>query len=138
MNNNKYKTKQREVILEFLKNNPSRHFTADDVFLKLKDTGKSVGKSTVYRYLEMLEKEGSVKKYIIDDTSSACYEYINDCSKCENHFHLKCSDCGALIHIDCDFLDQLNEHVLEDHNFHIDNSRTVLYGQCNACSGKNH
>ena len=47
-----YNTRQRELILEYIKSNAENHLTADAIALALKS--EQVGKTTVYRYLEKL------------------------------------------------------------------------------------
>ncbi len=138
LDNASYRTKQREYILSFFKDNAGKHFTAEDVFEHLKSQGNCVGKSTVYRYLEKLEKTNMVRKYIADDGASACFEYVDNNTHCDEHFHFKCSSCGALLHVDCDFLVNLNNHIMSHHNFEIDYSKTVLYGICSDCLQARH
>ena len=129
----KYKTKQHDLILSFLESNANEHFTAEEIYQQLHDSGHSVGKTTVYRHLVQLEKDNKVRKYISDGDNGACYEYINcECSHNE-HFHLKCQWCGDLIHLDCNYLHDLNNHVMSNHNFKIDYTKTVLYGKCSKC-----
>ena len=131
-----YKTKQRDLILGYLVSRKGVHITVDDVVEHFKKTGNSVGKSTVYRYLDLLVKSGAVRKYIVEEGASACYQYFDNSGDCHAHYHLKCSGCGELIHVECEYLDQVNSHVFEHHGFTIDNSKTVLYGLCAKCAGK--
>ena len=49
---------------------------------------------------------------------------------------MKCTQCGQLFHVSCDYLNQLGEHLLEHHGFVIDHTKTVLYGLCAACANK--
>ena len=125
-----YKTKQKSLILDCVIATNGKHFTADDISLMLDEKGTHVGKATVYRGLDRLLAEGVIKKYTLGEKSGACYQY--DGSSCE-HFHLKCTSCGKLIHADCEFLDKLSSHVSADHGFVIDGSRTVFYGKCSEC-----
>ena len=128
-----YTTKQGELILSLLKNEAGRHFTADDIIKSLSADGKSVGKATVYRHLEKLIKAGCVRKYIVDEGSSACYEYIGEEKHCHEHYHLKCSLCGKLLHVKCEYLDEVSAHILGHHGFVISPEKTVLYGICEDC-----
>lgn len=129
-----YHTKQRAFLLECLEDNAGRHMTADEILSELKTRNTPVGKATVYRYLEFLEQEGSIRKYVIEEGKGACYEFIGDGSLCSRHFHLKCSRCQKLYHITCEYMSALNQHVLEQHGFVIDNCKTVFYGVCEVCS----
>lgn len=128
-----YKTKQRDLILNYFKENNFKHVTADDVVAHLKMQGTSVGKSTVYRYLEKLVEQGIVRRYFIEEGQGACYQYAGDSKECHKHFHLKCVKCGKLIHIECNYLDEAEKHILKSHDFEIDNTKTVLYGRCENC-----
>ena len=97
-----YSTKQRSAILEIVSNS-STHVTATEIIDYLKSKGASASVATVYRTLTKLEQEGVVKKMNFGDSRGACYQYTKD-SECTQHFHLKCVECGELIHLSCDFL----------------------------------
>ena len=71
-----YQTKQQLAIEEYICSTTD-HFTVADVCAHFREEGKSFGSATVYRALERLIEEGKVKKYIIDEQSAACFEYIN-------------------------------------------------------------
>ena len=127
-----YSTKQRSVILELLKES-SAHTTVKDILLRLEEKGITVSTATVYRALEKFEKEGLVRKMSFGDGIGACYQYMGDGS-CHGHFHLKCTECGELIHLSCDFLDKMEKHIYDEHSFTISSGRTVIYGKCAKCS----
>lgn len=128
-----YKTKQRSKVLDCLIQNKNKHMTAEDIVAYLKEHGAAVGKATVYRTLEKLLSEGNVRKYICEEGKSACFQYVED-NSCNSHFHLKCVKCGKLIHLECDYLSDLEKHIFEHHKFTVDNTKTVLYGICGDCS----
>ncbi len=130
---NGYNTRQRNEILDFLKNNASRHLTADDITAALSGSGCHVGKSTVYRYMEKLVNEGRVRKYLISNSQSACYEYIDENHTCGAHYHFKCTSCGHLLHVDCSMMDAVFEHMRTHHGFEADGTKTVVYGLCKNC-----
>ncbi|MBQ4486715.1 MAG: transcriptional repressor [Oscillospiraceae bacterium] len=128
-----YKTKQRELIIEFLRSSTDGHVTVNDVCGFLRDENHSVGQATVYRQLEKMVDEGIVTKYIIDQGSPACFEYAANSHVHGTCFHAKCDKCGKLFHISCDELEQLGEHLEEHHGFRINPLRTVFYGTCSSC-----
>ena len=131
----KYKTKQREKLISYLERVPGQHITAGDVCEVLRQDGASIGQSTVYRQLESLVEEGILNKYIIDEKSPACFEYVRP----ESHkgtgicFHCKCEKCGKLIHLHCEEMQEIQSHLLGEHGFRLDPMRTVFYGICEAC-----
>lgn len=125
-----YKTRQRELILNYLIENKNHHVIADDIAEHL-----SVGKSTVYRYLDKLVNDGIVRKYNIADGKSACYQYCEN-TDCHNHYHFKCNECGNLFHIECSHIDNMTQHIYKSHRFNVDLCKTVIYGICESCSKK--
>lgn len=129
-----YKTKQKEMIENAVKNSKQEHITVDSLVNTLESLGEKVGRTTVYRALERLNEEGIVRKYHTAG-ESACYQYVSD-EDCYEHFHLKCEDCGKLIHIECDHIAQLGEHINEHHGFKVNKLKTVLYGLCEECAAK--
>ncbi len=129
-----YKTKQRALIISYIKNCPLPHITAADIEAHLRAAGEKVGMATVYRQLEKMVETGEVRKYILEN--GACYQYVGSNEHCREHFHLKCLSCGKLLHISCSLLNSLAPHILEHHGFEVDNSRTVMYGLCRECREK--
>ena len=129
-----YRTKQRTAILQYFKTHPHAHLTAEELSDALRATGISVGKSTVYRALEKFVESGVVRRFSIAPGESACYQYAGGLSDtCHAHFHLKCTVCGTLYHIECEHLDELTTHLGAKHNFTVDYAKTVLYGTCDPC-----
>lgn len=131
-----YKTRQREQILQLLLAHQEEHFSVDRIVDCLRAQQQQVGRSTVYRYLEKLVQAGKARKYYIEEGAGACYQYAGEQSSCHEHFHLKCTSCGRLIHVECNYLEQVSEHVLAHHSFTIDHTKTVLYGLCADCAAR--
>ncbi len=134
----KYKTKQRELLLDFFKSREGKHITAAEVCSFVKESGEAIGLSTVYRQLESLVDEGIINKYVIDAGTPACFEYSGHDSH-EGHegcFHCKCEKCGKLIHLHCDEMMEIQEHLSREHHFKLNPMRTVLYGLCEDCIEK--
>ena len=134
----KYRTRQRDILLGYLKATPGVHFTASDVCRYFQEQGTPIGQSTIYRQLESLVAEGIINKYIIDGTSPACFEYVGEDMhvEAETCFHCKCEKCGKLIHLHCDELAEIQSHLYKEHRFKLDLMRTVFYGLCEQCIGE--
>jgi Fur family ferric uptake transcriptional regulator len=131
-----YKTRQRELIWEYLRANSDRHVGAQDIVEHLRRQGTAVGKSTVYRALDRLVEQGVLRRFYLEEGMSACYQLILENGRCHEHFHLKCLSCGRLIHMECSLLQEIQGHILEEHRFRIDQSKTVFYGLCEDCEKK--
>lgn len=133
----RYNTKQRKLILAVIERNSDRHITADDVYLSLIHENNPVGKATIYRHFERLEREGILIKYSSVDGASACYQHAPPSGKKSVHYHMKCEQCGKLFHLDCSFLNQISDHFSEHHKFDLNSLKTVFYGICSECRKKN-
>ncbi len=124
-----YKTKQKDLVLkEVMKHN---EFTINEIYEILKD---SVGLTTIYRKIDDLIKEGIVSKYIGKDNVTY-YQYLEHCDE-DNHFYLRCEKCGDMEHVDCDCINELSEHITENHNFTLNKENIVINGICNKCKNK--
>ena len=131
-----YNTKQKQIIYNFLSENSSELLTCDEILDGLKQQSTPVGKATLYRFLDMLVSSGDARKVMDESKKSAAYQLLDKEMNCDGHMHLKCTSCGSLVHLGCDFMHSVGEHILKHHEFRIDNSRTLIYGLCNKCSGK--
>ena len=131
----KYKTRQKEMLIDYLSSVEGEHITANDVCEFFKSQGETIGQSTIYRHLESLVDEGIINKYVIDANSPACFEYVGRESHLAGEvcFHCKCEKCGCLIHLHCDELSEIGKHLYNEHHFKLDPKRTVFYGLCENC-----
>ena len=125
-----YNTEKRTKLLDFLKKNAGQAFTAEQICAGILD-GEH-GKSTVYRLISRMVEDGILRRISDGKTRKVAYQYIGD-SCCSEHLHLKCKDCGVLIH-----LDDLTSHILEmrilkTEGFTLDGG-TLIYGKCESCS----
>lgn len=125
-----YKTKQKDLILNYLKENSNKCLTINEIYLYL-NKNNNVGLTTIYRYLKQLQSSGLIKKYMNNKLEYA-YQYFQN-TDCQNHIHLKCNVCNNIIHFDCEEINNLNNHLSEKHDFSIDNSITTIYGICKEC-----
>ncbi len=131
-----YNTASRSRILEFLKENRDRTVNVNDIHRSLLESGNEVNITTIYRYIEKLVEEGTVMKYVAENGTRAVYQYVDSTHHCEEHLHLQCIKCGALIHLDCHFMDEISEHVLNEHGFHIQCKNSIIYGLCDKCASE--
>ena len=92
---------------------------------------------TVFILGKKMVEQGLVAKYNVDGTSSACFEYLGAEEHCHKMscFHCKCEKCGKLIHLHCEDVVKLEQHLMDSHGFRMDSCRTVFYGICEECRG---
>lgn len=128
---NSYFTKGRMKILEYLQEHNDRMFTAYDISNYLKEEGISKNSSTIYRYLDELVQNGLVIKHIDPKAGMAAYRYMSE--KCNDHLHMHCRKCGRVIHLDCEFMNEIELHLLKKHGFTLECKSSVLNGICDKC-----
>ena len=123
-----YNTKQKDLIYELIKNKKTS-FTIKDIY---NDLNKKVGLTTIYRFIEKLEKENLIIKEINKDNITY-YQYLEKCES-NNHFYLKCEKCKNIIHIDCDCINELYSHIKKEHKFKINKEKIIINGICKKCN----
>ncbi|MDR0450997.1 MAG: transcriptional repressor [Treponema sp.] len=132
-----YSTRQGKLIIGYLASLGDRHVTVNDIACHFRhEARESIGLATIYRHLEKLVSAGTVCKYSPADGESACYQYVAPGGTWGEYFHLKCEKCGKLLHLKCDFLDEIPGHLRDEHHFRINFLKTVFYGRCEDCYGK--
>lgn len=136
MRSRTYNTAGKKAVLEYMAQNADRQFTVDKLFAELSSAGASVGKSSLYRMLERMVNEGAVRKFKENELSYAAFQYIGNDEECSHHLHLKCAECGKLVHLECPNSVELIAHIYEEHGFSIDSKKSVLYGRCKDCQNK--
>ncbi|MBR7113976.1 MAG: transcriptional repressor [Firmicutes bacterium] len=122
-----YQTRQGQQVLAFLQEHPTEVLTAEDIAAALAEAG--VARATVYRHLDKLAEAGLICRHQAE--GKACYRYVGEA--CGEHYHLICSCCGKVVHLDCGHLSHLAQHIAADHGFCLDAAQTVLYGRCADC-----
>ncbi|MFA7674155.1 MAG: transcriptional repressor [Clostridia bacterium] len=131
-----YNTKQRDQLLSFFKEHREKCFSSKEL---INESGINIGEATLYRYLAKFTEEGILNRYTGDSESKVYYQ-IKNCNSHDEHFHLKCTQCGRLLHSDCKFMKDMDEHFKNVHDFSVDNTKTVIYGICKDCkdTGNSH
>ena len=124
-----YRTRQRDLILEHFLRHPGENFTARDL---IDAQTIDAGEATIYRTLMRLHGQGQLKRFARPD-GSACFQYTPR-QDCQNHFHLMCTRCGAVSHLDCAAAGDMASHLKREHGFQVDFTATVIYGLCRSCA----
>ena len=127
-----YTTDQRNIIERYLIDKKDEFINCQDILKYVQKNKAEIGLTTIYRFLNLLEKNGKVRVEVYEHTKY--YQYIQD--ECSNHFHLKCKKCGKVIHLNCNTFKSLNDHITEKHKFKLDYN-TMIYGICEDCSDIN-
>ena len=126
-----YNTKQKLLLSEFLKANRSRQFSIGEISEAV--SGDGIGKSTIYRNMSQLLESGNIRRFRGKDGKQVLYQYVGHDHGCNQHFHLKCNGCGLLLHVDCQSVMGIKEHISSHHDFSVDIGNTIFYGLCGDC-----
>ena len=124
-----YNTKQKEIIINTIKKY-EKEFTIKEIYNELNG---NIGLTTIYRMIDKLASDGLINKEI-KSNNITYYQYLERCDK-ENHFYLKCDNCGDIIHVDCDCIEELSIHITKKHNFSLKDN-IIINGLCSKCKNK--
>lgn len=127
-----YKTKQREAILNFVKQQKDHYVTVLQVADYLEVNQIKVGLTTIYRTMDKLVEESVLARVSIEGMNGTCYRYLPQ-SVTSVFFSMKCEECGKVVNIQCLELEKLYEHLLAEHCVEINPGKTMFYGICNQC-----
>lgn len=117
------KTKQREIVMDYLMNNPSPQ-TAEMIALNLNN--EEINLATIYRNLNFFSKIGLVTKSYLNQTTYFALKAN------KHHHYLICLTCNKMEEVDC-HLDGIEED-LKKHNFNIAYHDMSFYGYCINCT----
>ena len=128
-----YKTRAYFLIKDVLLTANGKHLRAEEIYDSLRERGAKVGLTTVYRQLARLADEGFARKTTTEGQGS-CYSLVG--ARCAEHYHLVCTECGALSHLSCERIESLIHHIELHHGFTVSPAKTTLYGLCADCKRK--
>ena len=129
-----YQTQQRNLLVSFFESHPDKAFTIDEVMQCLQnEQGADVpSRSTVYRTVADLEKEGNIKSNYLSKRRRSAYQY-HDAHACASHLHIRCEKCHALMHLNTEVSETIARLLQSDANVSLDVGNTVLLGCCKKC-----
>lgn len=127
-----YKTQARQMIMDYMAENPDRIFKASGIAQSIPE----VSLSTIYRNLSRLEKAGVIQIVGADDNNELQYRYTGP-GRCEEKMHLVCKECGKFFHLEGPALKVLQLSVQRT-GFELDQQQSVLLGRCSGCSRRRH
>jgi Fur family ferric uptake transcriptional regulator len=129
----KYNTRSKEAIMAYLEQNKEHSFSAYDVNEYMQSNGINVNLTTIYRNLDKFTESGLVMKYKTAEDECCRYQMVKPNSKCQSHIHMQCKECGKVLHMECQFMEQLTNHLYEHHGFWLECQGSVLMGMCREC-----
>jgi Fur family ferric uptake transcriptional regulator len=123
-------TPQRKATMDVILRNKEKHLSADEIYIKVKEQYPEIGLATVYRTISLLEEIGLLQRLNFDDGR---YRYELMQSEENHHHHLVCRDCGKIVEVEEDILEELENIIYRKYKFKVEYHRVQFIGICNNC-----
>lgn len=121
-------TRSRRAVADAVAAQTCR-FNAAAVEALAAEWAPGVGRATVFRTLDLLERIGVLGRI---HAHSGCAEYVV-CRRQGHHHHLVCSACGNVTEVPGCGLGAMLEDAVEQFGFRVDGHLVEIYGQCPSC-----
>jgi len=99
------------------------HFSAEDIYKLLMESGEDVGLATVYRVLTQFEAAGLVCRHHFEGGHS-----VFELAREDDHDHMVCVKTGKVVEFNNPELNALLESIADEHGFTITDRTLYLYG----------
>ena len=119
-------TLQRKIVLDTLIQMRT-HPTIDELHTKIIEVYPAISKTTIYRNLRLLAKDGRVRRVLLPDGLER-YE-----GQLDIHHHFQCTMCGSIFDVDVPEITDIDTHVAQKYNFDVVGHDIVFRGLCGKC-----
>lgn len=119
-------TLQRKIILDELRHDRA-HATAAELYQIVRHSVPRLSLGTVYRNLDILQREGLVKKL-----ESAGRKTRFDAAL-ENHHHLRCLKCGRIEDVDVPVAVKIDGNMVFASGWEVSEPQVEFHGICPDC-----
>lgn len=119
-------SKQRELVLQTVLEHPV-HPTANTVYKLVRRKNPKISLGTVYRNLNFLSEMGMLRK-ISMPVGSDRFD-----GRLDEHYHMACSCCGRVFDVECGALRGLDDELMAQQGFQVNNHHLLLTGLCREC-----
>lgn len=120
-------TLPRRVIMDYI-HDKNYHLTAEEIINFVHIKYPRINKSTIYRTLELLEKNECV--YKSENASGTVYHHTVE----GHHHHLVCRKCGKVVDCEEDIFAPVEKSLQKQYGFHIEFKHIIMNGLCPDCS----
>jgi Fe2+ or Zn2+ uptake regulation protein len=120
-------TGQRQLLLQLIEEHGG-HLDAHELYRLASERNPRLSLSTVYRTMNLLRDLG-----LVDEVHLGEDHHHYELKPKAQHCHLICAECGTVVEIGCDLVEELKETVARQHDFEITEARVDLVGLCASC-----
>jgi len=106
------------------------HLTADEIAEAARVADPTINLSSVYRSLGLFAELGMVRESNLGSSGASHWEMAHP----DEQFHLRCISCGAVEHHSGDLVNQVRDHLAEDHGFEAARVELLVSGLCRTCA----
>jgi len=125
-------TGQRRAILQVMET-ATKHLDAAQLLRKAQKLDASVDRSTVYRTLQLLKRQGLIDELDLMHINGEGHYYERKLER--DHIHMACLRCGKIAEFLSDSFEKLKQQVERDCRFKVVISRLEIGGYCSTCRG---
>jgi Fur family ferric uptake transcriptional regulator len=118
-------TPERFEVLDFALSN-GEHYTADALYLKMKEAKSNISRATVYNSLELLVKCRMLAKRNFGENRTLYESSYNK----QNHVHIICRVCGVILESDNAQVAELVNKIAKRNNFKNESFQFNIFGTC--------
>ena len=122
-------TLQRRIILEELRRF-RRHYSAMEVYERVRRRIPQISFATVYRNLKLLREKGMVMELTLGKEASL-WDGVSSA-----HYHFTCKSCGAVADMPVEYDNAWERAIARKAGFAITEHRAEFYGYCDRCKAK--
>jgi Fur family transcriptional regulator, ferric uptake regulator len=123
-------TQQRRAILSVIET-ANKHLDASQILRKAQKIDPSVDRSTVYRTLHLLKRQGMVDELDLMHLEGERHFYERRLG--EGHIHMACLRCGKITEFLSETFESLKRQLERDCRFNIVVARLEVGGYCSSC-----
>jgi Fe2+/Zn2+ uptake regulation proteins len=124
-------TEQRRIILEKLMElkRTGEAFSIENFWQELRKTNPRIGRATIFRIIEKLEKLKILDRIDFAD-GTHCFRI---CSSDSHHHHLTCTQCHRIVEFEYCIPEEQISAIEKQANFEIDDHSLTFFGRCENC-----
>ena len=122
-------TKAQRAVLSVL-DTSSRFLSAQDIHASLRQTGSTVGLTSVYRALQSLADDGALDVLRTGNGETT----FRRCDTDAHHHHFVCRVCGATVEVEAPGLERWLAGTAREHEFAVEKHTLEVVGVCRSCT----
>lgn len=122
-------TRPRLAVLDVLAQ--GGHLEVDDIAQRVRERLDTVSTQAIYDVLGALSRAGLARRLEPAGSPARFEARVGD-----NHHHIVCRSCGAIVDIDCAVGERPCLEPVTGHGYEVDEAEVTFWGLCPACQSQ--